>query len=232
VTGGEMLGVTAAGVLVGVDLVSVPQAMIARPLVAAFVGGWLMGHPAVGLLVGTLLELFALESLPIGAARYPDWGPPAVATGALVAERAGTPAAAGIWPVLLAAVLVAALAASIGTWSMHLVRHANGAAIRRYADRLERGDPKALIALQAGGFVRDCTRSALLTVLTLLPGGVVIRVLAESWRAPAGVAEGIVLAVTLGAGAGSAWRLFGREATVRWLLGGLVAGCAGILLWV
>jgi mannose/fructose/N-acetylgalactosamine-specific phosphotransferase system component IIC len=230
-TGGEMLGVTAVGVLVGVDLVSVPQAMIARPLVAAFVGGALMGHPATGLLVGVLLELFALESLPVGAARYPDWGPPAVATGALVAERAGTPMGAEIWPTLLAAVLVAALAAAIGSWSMALVRHANGAAIRRHADRLERGDPRALIALQAGGFVRDCARSALLTVLTLLPGGAVIGVLSDWWRAPAGVAEGVVLAVALGAGACSTWRLFGRGVTARWLLGGVVLGCAGIVLW-
>jgi mannose/fructose/N-acetylgalactosamine-specific phosphotransferase system component IIC len=231
VTGGEVLGVTAVGVLVGVDLVSVPQAMTSRPLVAAFVGGWLMGHPAVGLLVGAILELFALETLPVGAANYPDWGPPAVATGALVAERAGTPVAAGIWPLMLAAVLVAALAASIGTWSMHLVRHANGAAIRRHAEPLERGDPKALIALQAGGFVRDCARSALLTLLTLLPGGVVVRVLSEWWRLPAGVAEGIVLSVAVGAGACSAWRLFGRGVTARWLVAGLLAGCAGVLLW-
>jgi mannose/fructose/N-acetylgalactosamine-specific phosphotransferase system component IIC len=231
VTGGETLGVTAVGVLVGLDLVSVPQAMTARPLVAAFVGGWLMGHPAVGLLVGALLELFALETLPVGAARYPDWGPPAVAAGALVAEGAGTPVAAGIWPGLLAAVLVAALVASIGTWSMHLVRHANGAAIRRSAERLERGDPKALIALQAGGFVRDSGRSAALTLLALWPGGVVIRVLSEWWRAPSGVAEAVVLAVAFGAAACSAWRLFGRGVMARWLVAGLAVGCVGVLLW-
>jgi hypothetical protein len=122
-------------------------------------------------------------------------------------------------------------AAAVGTWSMHLVRHANGAAIRRYADQLERGDPKALIALQAGGFVRDSGRSAALTLLTLLPGGVVIRLLSESWGGPAVVAEAIVLAVALGAGACSAWRLFGRGATARWLFAGVVAGCAGVLLW-
>jgi mannose/fructose/N-acetylgalactosamine-specific phosphotransferase system component IIC len=231
VTGGEILGVTAVGVLVGLDLVSVPQAMTARPLVSAFVGGWLMGHPAVGLMVGAVLELFALETLPVGAARYPDWGPPAVATGALVADHAGTPVTAGIWPVLLAGVLVAALTASIGTWSMHLVRHANGAAIRRLGDRLERGDPQALIALQAGGFVRDSARSAVLTLLTLLAGGVVVQVLADSWRAPAPLAEGTVLAVALGAGACSAWRLFGRGVTARWLLAGVVIGCAGVVLW-
>jgi hypothetical protein len=79
--------------------------------------------------------------------------------------------------------------------------------------------------------VRDCGRSAALTLLTLLPGGVVIRVVSEWWRAPAVGAEGIVLAVALGAGACSAWRFWGRGATARWLLAGLVAGCAGVLLW-
>jgi mannose/fructose/N-acetylgalactosamine-specific phosphotransferase system component IIC len=231
VTGGEILGVTAAGVLVGLDLVSVPQAMTARPLVSGLIGGWLMGNPAVGLLVGAVLELFALETLPVGAARYPDWGPPAVAAGALVAERAWTPVAAGIWPALMAAVLVAALAASLGGWSMHLLRHANGAAIRRDADRLARGDPKALIALQAGGFVRDSGRSAALTLLTLFPGGILFRVLADWWHGPSGLAEAVVLSVAMGAGACSAWRLFGRGTTVRWLLAGLAAGCAGVLLW-
>ena len=61
------------GVLVGLDLVSVPQAMTSRPLVAA---RWRarLGDPAAGLRLGAVLELFALETLPVGAARYPDWG--------------------------------------------------------------------------------------------------------------------------------------------------------------
>ncbi len=228
---GELAGVTAVGVVVGVDLVTVPQAMTSRPLVAAFLGGWFLGHPMIGLLAGAILELFALETLPIGAARYPDWGPPAAAAGALLAEGVPSGGGQGVWPGLLATVLVAALAAWLGGWSLHLIRRANGAAIGRYSERLERGDPLALVALQAGGFARDVLRAAALTLLTLVPGGALARAVAAQWRPSGGLAEDILLAAALGVAAWSAWRYFGRGRTGRWLAAGLAVGCAGALLW-
>ncbi len=54
----------AAG-LVGLDVVSVPQAMISRPIVGAVVGGALLGEPLAGLVCGVALECLALESLPV-----------------------------------------------------------------------------------------------------------------------------------------------------------------------
>lgn len=228
---GELAGVTAVGVVVGVDLVTFPQAMTSRPLVAAFVGGWILGHPMIGLLAGVVMELFALETLPVGAARYPDWGPPAAAAGALLADGVRAGGGEGAWPGILATILVAALAAWLGGWSLHLIRRANGAAIGRYAERLARGDPGALVRLQAGGFARDVLRAAALTLVTLVPGGILARFLAARWNAPAGIAEDVVLAVALGVAAWSAWRLFARGATGRWLAAGLAAGCAGALLW-
>ena len=67
---------------------SVPQAMLARPVVAGAVAGWLAGDVEAGLRVGVLFELFALDVLPVGAVRYPDYGP---ATVAAVALAAGSP---------------------------------------------------------------------------------------------------------------------------------------------
>ncbi|MBA3761296.1 MAG: PTS sugar transporter subunit IIC, partial [Gemmatimonadales bacterium] len=67
------------GTLVGLDLVSVPQAMISRPLVAGTVAGWLVGDVEAGLRIGVVFELFALDVLPVGAVRYPDYGPATVA---------------------------------------------------------------------------------------------------------------------------------------------------------
>ncbi len=55
-----------------------------------------------------------------------------------------------------------------------------GAAIGRYAERLARGDPLALVALQAGGFARDVLRAAALTLLTLVPGGALARAVARA----------------------------------------------------
>lgn len=228
----DVAGVTAVGVVVGVDLVTVPQAMTARPLVASFLGGWLLGHPMMGLLAGAVLELFALETLPVGAARYPDWGPPAVAAGALLADGVRVGTVGSVWPGLLVTVLLAALVARLGGWSMQLVRRANGAAIRLLGDRLERGDPRALVALQAGGFVRDAGRAALLTLLALVPGGWLVREVASRWRGPSVLAEDAVLAVAVGAGLWTAWRLFARGGGARWLAAGVAAGCLGALLWV
>src|SRR5205085_7846999 len=75
------------GTLVGLDLVSVPQAMISRPIVAGIVTGLLAGDVEAGIRTGALFELFALDVLPAGAVRYPDYGP---ATVAAVALAAGT----------------------------------------------------------------------------------------------------------------------------------------------
>ena len=39
----------------------------------------MLGDPGSGLTAGIILELFALEVLPVGAVRYPDYGPASVA---------------------------------------------------------------------------------------------------------------------------------------------------------
>ena len=68
------------GGLLGMDAVSWPQVMVSRPLVSATVGGWLMGNPAAGMLVGAVLEVYALRHPPFGAAKYPDTGPAGLET--------------------------------------------------------------------------------------------------------------------------------------------------------
>ncbi len=62
------------GTVAGLDLVSVPQFMVARPFIVAVVAGAIVGDPLAGARIGIVLELFALDVLPIGAARYPDYG--------------------------------------------------------------------------------------------------------------------------------------------------------------
>src|SRR5919109_1749883 len=83
----ELLTTALLGAIVGLDVVSFPQAMISRPIVGATISGLLLGHPAGGLLVGPTLELIALETLPVGASRYPEWGSAAVVGGALFSLR-------------------------------------------------------------------------------------------------------------------------------------------------
>jgi mannose/fructose/N-acetylgalactosamine-specific phosphotransferase system component IIC len=73
------------GGFVAVDGTSYGQFMISRPLVAACLAGWIVGAPAQGAMIGIVLEALHLPVLPVGAAKYPEGGPPAVAAGAIYA---------------------------------------------------------------------------------------------------------------------------------------------------
>src|SRR5687767_5791459 len=83
----HLLPLVLLGAVFGLDVVSFPQAMLSRPLVAATVAGAVVGDAGAGLLVGVGLELIALETLPVGASRYPEWGSASVVGGALMSTN-------------------------------------------------------------------------------------------------------------------------------------------------
>ena len=208
------------GTLVGLDLVSGPQVMIARPLVAAAVAGLILGDVEAALRIGVVLELFALDVLPVGAARYPDYGPATVAATALAA---GQPWQAALGP----AVLLGLGLAVFGGWSMLVVRHANARSIQRRSAGLAAGDAGTIRELQYLGVTRDALRSLLLTA-----GGLAIASLApplgpsgRGWLPLLGL---LALALGLGAVGGGALRSAGSGKRFYWLL----AGCLLGLIWV
>ncbi len=206
------------GTLVGLDLVSVAQSMIARPLVAGAVTGLLVGDPSAGLRVGALLELFALDVLPIGAARYPDYGP---ATVAATVVAAGSP-----WELSLGlAGTVGLLVSVVGGWSLQQLRRWNADAVQRHSAALAAGESAAIRRLQYGGIVRDAIRSALLT-----GGGLVAAWAAGRWlildRATATALTLVLIGAALAAALGGALRSAGRSRRRRWLAAGLVLGFA------
>lgn len=122
------------GAVLGLDVVSFPQAMISRPIVAATLSGAMLGFPLRGLVVGVALEFFALESMPFGASRYPEWGSAAVVGGALFALTPdNTPAAMTI------ATLAALVTAQIGGLSMIALRRWNAQWARRQQAGIARG---------------------------------------------------------------------------------------------
>ena len=220
-----MLGwLLAWGTILGLDLVSLPQMMISRPLVAGAVAGWILGDPAFGITTGLVLELFALESLAIGAAKYPDYG--AATVGAVVAG-AGSP-----WIQSLGvAVTIGLVLAGIGGLTLLWLRHANSRAVRRRAASLLVGDPVAVFALQFGGLGRDLTRSVILAVFAILVG-----LAAREWIPGLGPAESMLSYVVIGGGlAGAvsgALRTAGRGSRLRWLaIGGVGGILALVVIW-
>src|SRR2546430_6817042 len=149
------------GTLVGLDLVSVPQMMIARPLVAGSIAGAMLGDVATGLQLGVLFELFQYDILPMGATRYPEYGP------ATVAAVSAAHAATGTLGLGLGA-LVGLITAMAGGLSLHALRQLNTRAVRRAAAALEAGDPRVLERLHAAGILRDAGRAGGGTAFGLL----------------------------------------------------------------
>src|SRR5688500_7255081 len=146
------------GGVLGLDTVSFPQAMLSRPIVGATLAGAILGDAGAGLLVGATLELFAVDTLPFGASRYPEWGSAAVIGGALFTKTGGFDAGR-----LTTAVLAALAIAWIGGWSMVQVRKLNAYWARQRHDAIARGNRRSVIGLQVAGLGADLARGIALT---------------------------------------------------------------------
>jgi PTS system mannose-specific IIC component len=204
------------GTIVGLDLVSVPQALLSRPLVAGCVAGWVAGDVEAGLRAGALFELFALDVLPIGAVRYPDYGPATVVAAAL---GAGVPWELGLG---LGATLGLVLAV-LGGSTLQMVRRMNANAIQHRAAALAAGESSAIRRLQYGGLLRDALRGAGLTIAGLAAAWA----LAGGARLDRATALGLTLVsvgCALAAAINGALRSAGRGARLRWLAAGAAVG--------
>jgi mannose/fructose/N-acetylgalactosamine-specific phosphotransferase system component IIC len=212
------------GTLVGLDLVSGPQMMIARPLVAGPIAGAILGDVWTGLQLGVLFELFQYDILPVGAVRYPEYGP------ATVAAVSAAHAATGTLGLGLGA-FVGLITGMAGGMSLHGVRRLNARAVQRAGAALEAGDPRVLERLHAGGILRDAARAAVVTALGLGLGQLA-RAYLVGGLPPHGVALLNVAAVAaaLAAGTAGTLRLVGRGPTLRWFAAGVVGGT--IVAWL
>jgi mannose PTS system EIIC component len=221
------LAVAAWGGLVGLDSSSFAQFMISRPLAAATLTGALLGRPLEGLVLGLVLEAFALLILPIGAARTPESGTAAVAA-----------AAAYVWAApagLSAPLLLMAVVFGLG-WER--VAGATVAALRRANERLigdpsDAGWPASAAWLErrhAAALALDLARGSAVALGGALLGTLLLRLGGPLWQAGAGWPLA-ALAVAGAAMLGAALPLFGgwSERRLAFLLG-VLCGCALLLL--
>jgi mannose/fructose/N-acetylgalactosamine-specific phosphotransferase system component IIC len=216
----ELLPIALLGGVLGLDVVSFPQAMVSRPLVAATLAGVLVGQPASGLLIGAALELVALETLPFGASRYPEWGSAAVVGGAIFASHPAHP------PGALTIAMLGALATTwVGGWTMVKLRQLNARWARARRDGLEAGARGTVISLQLMGLTADLARGALLTVVAFMILSPIADATIGLWTTDARLSRSLVVATVASVAAGAAWKLFHSTAGARWFfVGGLVIG--------
>ncbi len=213
-----ILALALVGGFVAVDGTSFGQFMISRPFVAAILGGWVAGAPAQGALIGLVLECFHLGVLPVGAAKYPEGGPSAVAAGAVYASLA--PTASTLALVTLGALLTERL----GGRTVHLMRLANVRVVSRggVMPTAENLEGRHLLSI-----LIDFLRGMFLVVLALVLLGATVPVLDRYWGLSESI-TGLLMMTFVVAMLASALRMLGSK---YWFAAaGAAIGLAAFLL--
>lgn len=216
----DLLPIVMLGAFLGMDVVTFPQAMISRPIVAATAAGAFIGNAPAGLVMGAILELLALEMLPFGASRYPEWGSASVVGGALYASSWGDPPGA-----LAAGLLGALVTAMISGWSMVKLRRLNATRATRLRPQLEAGSARAVSDLQLFGLTGDLIRGGLVTLFAMLVFSWLTPEITQRWATDGRDTRAAVVAVVAAVAAGAIWKIFHSVPKARLLfVFGLVIG--------
>jgi PTS system mannose-specific IIC component len=162
-----------------------------------------------------VLELFALDVLPVGASRYPEYGPASVGA---VAAAAFLPPGLGTGIGVLLGLMVAAVAAR----TLDGLRHANARHVHRLAAELEAGSTTAIRRLQWAGLGRDAARSVGITALGLVLALGVMNWVRLEWLPPA--LTPVLVGVALAAAFTGAFRTAGHGRRLVWLGLGVATG--------
>jgi len=217
----EALPIGLLGAVLGLDVVSFPQAMVSRPIVAATLGGAFIGNPPAGLLIGVVLEMIALDTLPFGASRYPEWGSAGVVGGSLFAsQHSGMPGA------LPASLLAALLTASISGWSMVMLRRLIASRLERTRDQLEAGSRDALLSLHLSGMSLDLLRAALVTIVAMIIFAPLVKAIVAIWGSESAASHAVVVVVAAVVAIAALWKVFHSVKNVLWFFFG------GALIWI
>lgn len=211
-TVGDVLPIALLGGLLGLDVVSFPQAMLSRPIVAATLAGALLGDPGGGLLIGAVLELIALETLPFGASRYPEWGSAAVVGGAIFVHDPMAPAGSS------SLAMIGALAtAMVSGWSMVKLREFNAIWARQRRGALEAGARGTVIGLQLLGMTADFLRGALITGIAYALLSPMMHAALGVWGFDARISRAAAVAVAASVAIAAAWKILHATPGARWL---------------
>ncbi len=218
----SLLPLALLGAVFGLDMVSFPQIMIARPIVSATIAGTVAGSPADGLLAGVILELIALETLPFGASRYPEWGS-AGAVGGFVMALQPTETGAQL-PI---AILAALSTAFVSSWSMVAMRRLNVRTVRALQTQTDAGSASAVLKIQLKCMTNDFIRGGLVTLLGLIVFVPLARVITPLWSSDINHSRAIVIATAGTVALGAVWKLFHTVSRSVWyFLSGLAIGTA------
>ena len=227
---GQLLPLSLLAGVMGLDVVSFPQAMISRPIVAATVAGVLLGAPIAGLVCGASLECLALESLPVGASRYPEWGSASVVAGAVAAhgvQGSDMPHAGA----LVVSVGVGIATAWLGGLTMIKLRQLIAAFARPRLSQLAAGNRNTVVGLQVFGMTADLVRGVLIGALTYAPAALLAAWVDAHWAVREDLTRAYVVTTVAAVAAAAVWKDFHAiSGTRRLFLASLAVGTLLVVL--
>lgn len=192
------LWITLLGGGIGLDSTSFPQIMVSRPLIAGALAGLLFGRPFEGMLLGALIQVFHIATLPIGAARYPEAGTAAVSGASAYLL---TTASLEVPTLFLAGVFALAWERVAGA-SVVMVRRVNESLV---IDATQVADPvRAITQRHMAALGLDFLRGAIVSLAGALLGAALLVVIAPMWglsdelvRGAVAIATATILAAAL-----------------------------------
>jgi mannose/fructose/N-acetylgalactosamine-specific phosphotransferase system component IIC len=215
---------TVIGALCSLDTVSVAQAMVSRPIVSATFGAAALGRPWEGIVVGAVLELFALETLPFGASRYPEWGSAGVVAGATFVAG-GIDVSGSLALATLAGLGTAWIGSASMVWHRKLVAKVAG----ELREDLAAGSAAAVARLHISGIASDLWRGGVVTATGLLASVAVAPRVLQAWHLAYGPSVAVPVIVAVAVGTSATFRAAKGTRGAGWfLLAGAAAG-AGVL---
>jgi len=226
----DLLPIALLAGVIGLDVVSFPQVMISRPIVAATIAGAFFGAPVAGLVCGAALECLALEALPVGASRYPEWGSASVVAGAVAAH--GTAGMALPRPGAFAVAVAAGIAVAwAGGWTMVQHRRLIASFARPRLDQLAEGHRSTVVGLQIFGMTVDLARGAAVGLLAYPPARWVAGWCDARWNVPDNVTRAVVVTCVAAVAASAVWKDFHAiSGTRRLFLFSLAVGTALVVI--
>jgi PTS system mannose-specific IIC component len=169
-------------------------------------------------MLGVVFELLQYDILPVGAVRYPEYGP------ATIAAVATAHASAGVLGLGLG-VLVGLVTALVGGVTINVLRRVNSRIVHNATAALESGDPRALLRVHAGGLLRDAVRAAAVTAFGLLLAWLARPLLGGALMERGAMLLAVAtIGVAIAAGAAGTLRLVGRGPNLMWFAAGLGGG--------
>lgn len=213
------------GALCALDTVSVFQGMVSRPIVSATLAGAVFGRAEDAVIIGAVMELFAIETMPFGASRYPEWGSAGVVAG--TTYLAGGSATAGSLAIASLAGLATAL---LGSQSMVWHRQFVARIATTLRDQIAAGSALAVSRLHFAGIASDLWRGAMVTAVCLALALAIAPRILSAWYIPFGPSAAWPVVLGVAAAAASIFRSAHAVPRASWFLAAGSAIGLGVVL--